>query len=96
MKIPMHRSRLLVWVLLLWMGLAGTFLAWRMTMTTDEGIHVASAYLALTRGEHRFDPEHPFLYKYVTALPILFVQPNLPPDDAKLWEAAKPTFYDSW
>jgi hypothetical protein len=65
-------------------------------MTTDEGIHVASAYLALTRGEHRFDPEHPFLFKYLTALPILVLKPNLPADDARLWEAAKPTYYDSW
>lgn len=77
-------------------GLFGTVQAWRQSMTTDEGIHVASSYLALTRGEHRFDPEHPFLFKYLTALPILVLQPNLPKDDATLWDDAKPTYYDSW
>jgi hypothetical protein len=77
-------------------GLFGTVQAWRQSMTTDEGIHVASAYLAITRGDHRFDPEHPFLFKYLTALPLVALQPNLPADDQKLWEAAKPTYYDSW
>jgi hypothetical protein len=67
-----------------------------MSMTTDEGIHTASAYLALTRGEHRFDTEHPFLFKYLTALPLLVLQPNPPPNDQVLWTRAKPLLYDSW
>lgn len=92
----MPKPRFIVWALLAWMGCAGLFLSWRMTMTTDEGIHVASAYLALTRGDHRFDPEHPFLYKYTTALPLLVLRPNTPPDDVKLWDSGEPTFYDSW
>lgn len=79
-----------------WVTVAGAVLAWRTSMTTDEGIHTASAYLALTRGEHRFDPEHPFLFKYLTALPLLIVHPHLPPDDQLLWDKAAPTFYDSW
>lgn len=71
-------------------------MAWNDSLTTDEGIHTASGYLAMTRGEFRFDPEHPFLYKYLTALPLLTLKLNNPPNDQKLWAAAKPTFYDSW
>ncbi|MEI8003603.1 MAG: glycosyltransferase family 39 protein, partial [Methanothrix sp.] len=79
-----------------WTLLAGVWLAKTQSLTTDEGIHVASAYLALTRGEHRFDPEHPYLFKYLTALPLLPLNLNLPAEDASLWAMGKPTFYDSW
>ena len=89
-------SRFLVPALLVWVLVAGLWLSWHMSMTTDEGIHTASGYLALTRGEQRFDPEHPILFKYFTALPLVVMHPNLPPDDAQLWENAKPTGYDSW
>ena len=83
-------------LLLSWMALAGTWMAWHDSMTTDEGIHTASAYLALTRNEFRFDPEHPFLFKYLTALPLFALHINLPANDAPLWDQAKPTLYDSW
>ncbi len=92
----MSLKRWYVIIILLLVGSYGTVQAWRQSMTTDEGIHVASAYLALTRGEHRFDPEHPFLFKYLTALPLLVLKPNLPVNDQKLWEASRPSYYDSW
>ncbi|CAN5120548.1 phospholipid carrier-dependent glycosyltransferase [soil metagenome] len=95
-KIKQLSHRWFVVGILCAVGLFGTVQAWKQSMTTDEGIHVASAYLAITRGEHRFDPEHPFLFKYLTALPLFVLQPNLPADDEKLWEAAKPSYYDSW
>lgn len=94
MKISWYKASVIA--IFIWVAAAGSVLAWRTSMTTDEGIHTASAYLAFTRGEHRFDPEHPFLFKYFTALPLLVVHPNLPPDDQKLWAKAAPTFYDSW
>ncbi len=83
-------------LILLWVLVCSLFLAWNMSMTTDEGIHTASAYLALTRGEHRFDPEHPFLYKYLTAIPLVIMRPNPPVDDQRLWDTASPIMYDSW
>jgi hypothetical protein len=86
----------IVAILISWVAIAGLFLAWNTTMTTDEGIHTASAYLAIERGDHRFDPEHPFLFKYLTALPLLPLGLHLPPDDQQLWEAAEPSLYDSW
>jgi uncharacterized membrane protein len=76
--------------------LLGGGLAYTQSPTTDEAIHVASGYLAITEGEYRFDPEHPFLFKYLSALPVLIIQPNLPPDHAELWEQALPTSRDSW
>ena len=75
---------------------AGLYLAHRDSLTTDEGIHVASGYLILTRGDWRFDPEHPPLMKLLTALPLLTLHLHLPPDDQKLWAAAEPTLFDSW
>jgi hypothetical protein len=82
--------------LLLWSILAGSFLAARTSPTADEAIHTASAYLALTRGDFRFDPEHPFTFKYLTALPMLALQPNLPANDQRLWSISDATLYDSW
>ena len=89
-------KRYYVALILLATVIVGGINARQLAPTTDEHIHVASAYLALTRGDHRFDPEHPFVFKYLTALPLLLVHPNLPTDDAQLWNAAAPTFYDSW
>jgi hypothetical protein len=88
--------RRLVALFLLWVAGAGLYLAWHDSLTTDEGIHTASAYLAMTRGEYRFDPECPYLFKEFSALPLLVMRPHLPPDDKKLWSRAYPTLYDSW
>jgi hypothetical protein len=87
---------LVLTLLSLWVLGTASFLAWRDTLTTDEGIHVASGYLALTRGEYRFDPEHPFLFKELSALPLLLLPLNTPAQDTELWERAQPTLYDSW
>jgi 4-amino-4-deoxy-L-arabinose transferase-like glycosyltransferase len=89
-------QRIAAGVLLLWMLLAGLRLAWTDSMTTDEGIHVASGYQALTRHGFRYDPEHPFLFKYLSAAPLLLMHLNRPADDAQRWEAAAPIAYDSW
>lgn len=83
-------------LLLIWVACAGLYLAHRDAMTRDEGIHIASAYLAIERHEFRFDPEHPYLFKILTALPLLPLGLHNPPDDKKLWESAKPINYDSW
>jgi hypothetical protein len=85
-----------IFLLMGWALIAGSWLAARMSVTSDESIHTASAYLAITRGDFRFDPEHPFLFKYLTALPILAIQPNLPENDRVLWNTAEPSLYDSW
>jgi 4-amino-4-deoxy-L-arabinose transferase-like glycosyltransferase len=95
----MSRSGFMRWLvplILIWVAGMGLFQAWHQTLTSDEAIHTSSAYLAITRGEHRFDSEHPFLFKYFTALPFLVYHTNLPTNDQELWNAAEPTLYDSW
>jgi 4-amino-4-deoxy-L-arabinose transferase-like glycosyltransferase len=48
--------------------------------TWDEGIHIASGYAYLTRGDFRWNQEHPPLVKLVSALPLLLAHPQLPVD----------------
>lgn len=81
---------------LLWTAIIGVWAAHTDSLTTDEGVHVASGYLALTRQDFRFDPEHPFLFKELTALPLLALHLNLPAKDQVYWQAAAPITYDSW
>jgi hypothetical protein len=88
--------KFLVPLILIWVAAAGLFLAHRDTMTRDEGIHIASAYLAIQRHDFRFDPEHPFFFKALTALPLLPLGLRNPPDDAALWKTAQPINFDSW
>ncbi|MEI6477597.1 MAG: glycosyltransferase family 39 protein [bacterium] len=97
MKTTVSRAHKVVVALLFLFSLSlGLYLSYRDSMTTDEGIHVASAYLVLTRHEFRFDPEHPYLYKVLTALPLLAVHLNMPPRDQELWDGAYRTVDDSW
>lgn len=88
--------RAVVAALFAWVIGAGFYLAWTTGSTTDERIHVSSAYIGLVRGEYRFDPEHPFLFKDLTALPLFALKVRLPSNDRALWNGAAPTFYDSW
>ena len=40
------------------------------TQTWDEGIHIAAGYAYLTRGDYRWNDEHPPLAKLMSALPL--------------------------
>jgi 4-amino-4-deoxy-L-arabinose transferase-like glycosyltransferase len=48
------------------------------TQTSDEAIHMFSGYEYLTKGDFRYNPEHPPLMKYLAALPLLVLNPRLP------------------
>ena len=52
------------------------------TQTWDEGIHIASGYAYLTRGDYSWNKEHPPLVKIVSALPLLFLGLEAHPYDA--------------
>ena len=52
--------------------------------TADEPIHLLSGYATLTDHHLLFDPEHPFLVKAFAALPLLWLQPQMPHDAANL------------
>lgn len=45
----------------------------------DEPAHVTAGYLSLVRGDLRINREHPPLLKALAALPLLWVDPELPP-----------------
>jgi len=56
--------------------------------TKDETAHfISSGYVFLTKGDLRFDTAHPPLSRYLGALPLLFLDVNLP-DDASYWRRA--------
>jgi hypothetical protein len=78
------------------MAAASLYLAHHDSMTIDEGIHVASSYTYVTRGEYRFDPEHPPLFKVLSALPLLGLGLNDPVNGEPLWDKAGDYSYDSW
>ena len=92
----LSHTRWIVALLLLWVAAAGFYMSWHDSMTTDEGVHLASGYTALTRRDFRFDPEHPFLFKMLSAAPIVLLHPNPPARDQELWNHSEPTLYDSW
>src|SRR6266446_2414302 len=50
--------------------------------TYDEATHLAAGYSYLTTGDYRLNPEHPPLSKLLAALPLLFLKPHLPVEDA--------------
>src|SRR3974377_398834 len=52
--------------------------AWGETQTWDEGIHLSAGYAYLTRGDFRWNQEHPPLAKLVSGLPLLLFHPQLP------------------
>ena len=48
------------------------------TQTWDEGIHLSAGYAYLTRGDFRWNQEHPPLAKLLSALPLLAFHAELP------------------
>lgn len=57
--------------------------------TFDEPAYIAAGYLYLTRGAFDVDAEHPPLFKYVLALPLLPL-PLLPPEQVPNWNNGAP------
>lgn len=65
------------------------------SLIIDESLHLSAGYIYLTRGDFRFNPEHPPLLKYLAALPFLFLKPNEPSPAPEL-EQAKNFNLDSY
>lgn len=64
--------------------------------TTDEGVHLSAGYTYLTRGDFRFNPEHPPLVKILAALPLLKLNPTVSVEAEQDWERSGNFFFDSW
>ncbi len=66
--------------------------------TFDEGSHLPAGYTYLKLGDHRLNPEHPPLVKTLAALPLLFMDVKMKPDDEawalrRQWEFGKRFLY---
>jgi len=66
--------------------------------TFDEGSHLPAGYTYLKLGDHRLNPEHPPLVKTLAALPLLFMDVTIKPDDEawalrRQWEFGKRFLY---
>jgi len=66
--------------------------------TFDEGSHLPAGYTYLKLGDHRLNPEHPPLVKTLAALPLLFMDVTMKPDDEawalrRQWEFGKRFLY---
>jgi len=57
------------------------------SQTFDEGAHLAAGYSYWKTGDFRLNPEHPPLGKLLNAIPLLFLNPDLPLNHPA-WEAA--------
>jgi Dolichyl-phosphate-mannose-protein mannosyltransferase len=64
--------------------------------TSDEPIHILSGYILLTQRHVLFDPEHPFPFKALSALPLLLLRPQLPSAVTQLSAAQAATRYDTY
>jgi hypothetical protein len=52
----------------------------RKSITNDEIVHIPAGYYHLVAGEFQLNNEHPPLVKMWAALPLLFIQPDEPPE----------------
>jgi hypothetical protein len=50
--------------------------------TADEAVNLSAGFSYLTLRDYRMDPEHPPLGKMQNAIPLLFLKPHLPTEDA--------------
>jgi len=79
--------RLLVAVLLLWVLFAQSVAsAPRLSITTDEGLHITSGYSYLRTGDLRLIEEHPPLVKALETWPLLLLPDLGSPAETTGWE----------
>lgn len=68
------------------------------SQTMDEAVHLSAGYSYLRTGDFRMNPEHPPLLKYLSALPLLFLDLHQPAHykswaEADKWQFAKDFLY---
>jgi hypothetical protein len=71
-------TTVVAFLLLTTMGLQMWSLAKTDSLTADEPIHVLSGLTVLQDHHILIDPEHPFLAKIISALPLLWLHPTIP------------------
>lgn len=83
MVIPKIMSKSLAYFLILFFSLiylvVGEWTIKSMSLTYDEGVHLASGYTYLVLGDYRLNiRDHPPLTEMIAAIPLLFLKPILP------------------
>ncbi len=69
---------LVVFLLLLLMGFSMFRAASLESQTWDEAIHLSAGYIYWKTGDYRFNSDHPILGKMLNALPLLFLDLEIP------------------
>ncbi|MCX6339512.1 MAG: glycosyltransferase family 39 protein [Candidatus Aureabacteria bacterium] len=83
-------TRLLICLLLALCALQAVASMRQQSMVTDEIVTFLPGYAELTTGNFRLTYEHPPLSKYIAAIPLLFLKPDLPLDHPAWREANSP------
>lgn len=81
MNFPILNPRCAVALLIALFTLNCFYSARQKSVTIDEFVYIASGYSYLTTFDYRLNPEHPPAMKLIIALPLLWLNPKLPPDD---------------
>ena len=80
--LPMRKSRLTNFIIvivgaIIFISLCITSML-NDSATWDEPTHIGSGYMALKTGEDKLNPEHPRLFKQISAIPLLFLKLKIP------------------
>jgi tetratricopeptide (TPR) repeat protein len=74
-------------VLIFFLLLQSVFSMAQKSVTSDETTHLSAGYSYLKTGDYRINPQHPPLIKLICALPLLFLNPELPIGHAS-WQSS--------
>ena len=59
------------------------------SLTWDEPRYIAAGYASLTQNEFRLNPSHPPFLQELLALPLLSLEPEVPPEGVEHWLARR-------
>ena len=78
-QVAVRRAEIVCALLLLLMAVNLLTAILRKSITNDELVHIPAGFYHLVTGKFQLNNEHPPLVKMWSALPLLFVQPDVPP-----------------
>jgi hypothetical protein len=90
-----YRALATIVALLVLFGTLAYTASLRKNATFDETLHAPAAWVHLVQGEFRVNPEHPVLWKYYCALPLI-LRPVHDPLNPELWKAVIDNLGNQW
>jgi len=91
----MKKHNLIIIILLTFFLLQGILSIQQKSITSDEIAHITAGYSYLKTFDFRINPEHPPMIKMISAIPLLFVNPNLP-TNIESWDLMKNDVWEEW